>query len=320
MKINKKWLWITIGLGAVTAIVMYGLSFGLRAVTVPFLSQPMTVSESEVPTLGIDGNSGMISKGTALPMMDQTVTNHSTVMMPPYYPQDDALNVDQRVHAKSSSDSLVADNVSQYMQQLEAYVISIGGRVLNSSLSTNPKATYGFLRIKVPVDKFEATNQKVTAEASEVIAQSVNAEDETGQAVAVDTQIQDLQTKKLAKQVELTKAKTDAEKKALELQITQLDNQINALTKTQNVQKQTTDYATVTVQAANKKAYFMPVVSGEGSLRDEIALAWQSMRGILMFAARLVIWAAIYALLWLPIVLLVGFVVSRIKRHQTPTI
>ena len=310
MKINKKWLWVALSLGAVTAALMFVVSafFGV------------TVSPYGNPVPEGYGSVGSVSQGIAMPMMDRIAEAPSSVMMPPYYPQDDALNVDQRVYSKSSSYSAVADNVAGYMQQVRAYAMSVGGRVLNSSLTTNQKTTYGFLRIKVPVDKFEETNQKVVSTADEVIAESVNAEDETGPAVAADTRIQDLQTKKLEKQVELAKAKTDAEKKALELQIAQLDSQINILTQEQNRQKQNTDYASVDIQAANNKSYFVPVTSGDDSLKDELTFAWESMRGVLMLAARIAIWVAIYALLWLPIVLLVGFVVGRIKKHQTPPV
>jgi hypothetical protein len=91
----------------------------------------------------------------------------------PYYGQDYALDVEQRVYEKSSNHTVVVDNVAQYMQQTREYLVSLGGRIINSSSGTtemyqenpflNNKYNYGNIYAKVPVEKFEEAQNMITA-------------------------------------------------------------------------------------------------------------------------------------------------------------
>lgn len=315
---KKKILGIVLVLGAVTVgLILFSRTFlGVTTSVAPSgyggvsmgMTRPMgsvqrsldTVAESMIPQ--------MMNKGGG-----------TAAIMPPYpYPQpvDDALTVDERLYLKSAAYSVVAKNVSEYMKALTAYVLSVNGRVLQSNLNTYDKGTSAYLYVKVPVEKFDEANQTVVAQADKVVNQSVNAQDQTGQVVNYQEQITELESRKADLELQLTEAKTDAEKKRLDQQITQVEKQIEAMQKNLTNQQTEIAYAAISIQAADNAKYFNPGGTNNGDLGGTVSEAWDSVVSILMIVVRLAIWVGVFAILWLPIVLIVWFIAKWLNKPK----
>ena len=233
-------------------------------------------------------------------------------MLPPSYPypgNDDALNINERVYEKYSSHSLVVKDVSDYMRQIKEYILSVEGRVLTSNLSSSGKYTSGYLQAKVPVAKFEESQTRITNDIKEIVAENINAQDRTGQLVNTQEKLKSLQDQKLELEIKLDEAKTDAEKRRLELQISRIETQIkNADKQVENVENKV-EYANISIYAADDARYFNP--SASPNLGSEFEQAWESISDIFFLVARLGIWVVVYGLLWLPLVLIFGWVVKK---------
>lgn len=240
--------------------------------------------------------------------------------MYPYYGEDYALDVEQRVYEKSSNHNLVVNNVSEYMQQTREYLSSIGGKIINSSSGTtelyqenpfiNNKYQYGYMYAKVPVEKFDEVQNRVTAGVKKVVNESVDAYDQTGQVVNTQENLKVLQDRKLELEIKLADAKTDAEKRTLELQISRLETQISNAEKQVSNVEQRIEYANINISFADNERYFNPGY-GHSGFANEFYMAWNSLSIVLFKLLKLGVWVLVYSILWLPVILIYKLIKNR---------
>lgn len=308
-------IWAVAVLGLITAILMAGKtknSLYRTGVQVLQNRQAYEIEEDMVPNsepgmmfdedtmMGGAATSGMMAK-TSLP---------SIAMYP--YPRDNALDVPVRSYEKYSNHSLVVDDVSSYMTQIKEYVLSIGGRVLSSSVSVSDDFRYGSMQAKIPVEKFEESQTRITQNVEDVISENYSAQDVTGQVVNTQENLTVLQNQKLELEIQLEEVQTDAERRRIELQISRLETQIrNAESQVTNVQEQV-EYATVFIQVSDSDRFFHPRSSQD--IGGEFRNAWRSISDVFFLLVRLAVWVIVYGILWLPLVLLLTWLSGKRKN------
>lgn len=231
--------------------------------------------------------------------------------MPPYIGGGDALTVEERQYQTYASFSVVVKDVSGYLNQLREKYLGMEGRVLNLSTNTSGKYQNGYLTAKVPVASFDSASQEATKGVEKIVDQSVNSTDVTGIAVSLDEQIQQLETQRSQREVDLLEAKTDAEKKRIQLDINRLQNQIESLKKQKVNQQTQVQYATITVSAASSEKVFNP--STRPDLGETLREAIDSVLNNLFEVAQFFIWAAVYAVVLLPALWLIG----KLRKPKT---
>ncbi len=228
---------------------------------------------------------------------------------------DNALEVDERVYEKNGRYDLVTAEVDQYMQRTKEYLLSIDGRILSSNINTTERYQFGYMRSKVPVAKFEEASQRLTENIDKIVNQQVNAIDKTGQKVELENKLTKLEEEKLDLEIQLEEAETELEKKRLQLQIKRIENQIEQTKKMQDSLSERVDYATLTITVADSEAYFNPRTY-RPSLIEQVKQAWDSMSNLLYLFGYVIIWFAVYSLLWLPLVLLVYFLSKKVTAKK----
>ncbi|MBU0974100.1 DUF4349 domain-containing protein [Patescibacteria group bacterium] len=223
--------------------------------------------------------------------------------IPPYY-NDDMLNVEDRVYQKSSYHSVVVDDVPAYLRGIKEYVLSIGGKVLNSGVSSGGdyRNAYnsGSLYMKVPVDKFDEATARVTEKVKKVYSENIDANDVTGQLVNTTDNLQSLKDQKSLKEAALLDAQTEVEKRRYQIEIERLNKQIASAEKGLDRVEQTVEYSSISVQAADSERYFNP--DARLSVKEEFLRAWESLKEILKVLGYFGIWVLVYSIVWLPIV------------------
>lgn len=249
----------------------------------------------------------LITKDSMLvdPMMEDPML-YPGGFVPPYY-NDDMLNVEDRVYQKSSYHSVVVDDVPAYLRGLKEYVLSIGGKVLNSSISSGEQYQNGYnsgsLYMKVPVDKFDEATVRVTEKVETVVNESIGSNDVTGQLVGTTENLQSLKDEKSLKEAALLDAKTEVEKRIFQIEIERLNKQIIAAEKGLDRVEQTVEYSSITVDAADSERYFNP--DARLSLKEEFLRAWESAKEFLKAIAYFGVWVLAYSIVILPIVWIV---------------
>jgi hypothetical protein len=97
--------------------------------------------------------------------------------------------------------------------------------------------------------------------------------------------------------------KTAAERRVLQYELDNLRRQLTQMERRQQNVTEQTEYATIYLSASDSERYFEPY--GRGGLGDEFYRAWSSLSSVLGFLGYALVWVVVYAVVWLP-VLLVG--------------
>ncbi|MDQ5951655.1 MAG: hypothetical protein QG639_936 [Patescibacteria group bacterium] len=250
-------------------------------------------------------------------MMDRYTT--SIAPMPPmYYPYDEALDVTNRSVSYSAYHSVVVDNVDEYMRQMKEFIQNNGGTVLSYNTGTTENDyLYGSINARVPQNKFEETNNKTTENVRKVVNASVDMQDVTGQVVSNEEQIQKLQDQVAEQEIELDAAKTELERSRIELQIDRLERQIEQLQQSQQVVEDRVDYASINISASNREYYFNG--NGPRPLGDVLREAWYSLRGTGFGILYFLIWVVVYAIIWVPVLLLARWIWGKVRPAASKT-
>lgn len=284
----------------------------------------MTKSGSVSPLLGgvyMDRTVPGIGVSSSQParepmMMEQGMDKMGTSIapMPPtYYPYPgDALNVADRSIQKYAYHSVVVNNVDEYMKNIKEYFQSIGGTVLSYNQGTSQyDYLYGNLTVKVPQEKFDEAVNRVTQDVKKVITASVDVQDITGEVVAVNTTLQDLQDRKAEQEISLAEAANETERRRIQLEIDRLNRQIEQYEQSQQNQEERINYGTLNISVANREYNFNG--GGPRPLLEVVQEAWRSLKstgfGILYF----LIWVVVYAAIWIPVVLLARWIWGKVR-------
>ncbi len=231
-----------------------------------------------------------------------------------YRNSGDALNVVNRVQEVYSSHGVVTASVADYMKETKAYISSIGGTVLSYSLQSSRGMTSASLVAKVPVARFEAATQEITAKADRVVDESVQSQDITAQQVSVVNTIDDLKKDIITKEAAIAAAKTDVEKKRLQYELEILNRQLKSAEQSQAAVAERVEYATMSITAADSARYFDP--TAHISLVEEVKDAFRSLGGATGAIGRLLIWVVVYAVLWLPLVIGAQYVLGHLHHSK----
>lgn len=233
-------------------------------------------------------------------MVDDAV---GTRMMPPVYPGvDGALGEPDRAIEYSSSHQLVVEDVQAYMQDIKAYVQSVGGQVLywNQGKESLQLYRYGSLTAKVPVSSFDAALSKVTEGVEDIISENQNMADITGEKKYNTQEVERIKGEIAVQEAALAEATTESAKIRIQNQLTQLRRQLADAERGSEQVAERTEYATLSISVSDSERYFggryQP--SPTEDLREALLSVWTSIGSVL----RLVIWAGVYGVIWLPVV------------------
>ncbi len=310
---KKHSILLVLGLAVITLVVMVVRQNGMYSLFGMRMVDDGVYYDQVMPMEG-----GSFEMGMAAPdVMPNVATSKIAAepmigIAPPYYDDYYALDVEDRSYQKSSYHSVVVDDVSKYLRGMKEYFSSIDGVVLNSNMNSSNKYESGSLYVKVPVEKFDEATGRVTEEVEKVIDENVSAYDVTSQVVRTDDNLQSLMDQKSLKEAALKDAKTEVEKKRIEIEISRLDRQIEAAQKAQESVTARVEYASVSITAADSERYYNPDANGD--IRYEFERAWESLKSFFKVASLFGVWILVYSLVWAPIVWILNKVVKKLKK------
>lgn len=303
---NKRLLLLIGGLALVTFFIMY------------FFNTPMMYRFD--PMGGFSQKSEMMDYGAgsagSLGMMPDIARD--SMMYPPYY-GDDALTVEDRVYLYSSSHDVIVRNVPEYLQQMRDYITSVEGKVLSYNTSSSEKFQSGYIYAQVPIDRFNEVNNRVGDGVKDVFREDITSQDVTGTVVNRDETVERLTEQLEARRAELAALEVGTpEYSRVQSQIQSLERQLTQARDAQEAIDEKVQYASVSIGAADSKRYFDPrgPVDPLTQFWDAVDSLGDSARSLL----NLVIWVAVYSVLWLPIVLAARWIWRRFNRPKTPLV
>lgn len=302
-----KKLFAVVGALAVVTLLFTGFVSRKAGFSMPMMDSSEDIAIMREPAaLPSTGGYGM---GGDMGMMVQDKAMGGITYPYPYYP-DDALNEEQRVLLQSANQDVVVGDIPAYVQQLKEYFSSIDARVLNTSMSNMDRYQTAYMHVKVPVNSFDAAVDRVGQGVEKVINSSISSDDVTGTVVSQAERVAQLEEDVAEKEAELAGlTENTAQWRVVQLQLNRLRDQLEAAQRAAKNFGETTQYATITIQAADSERYFKGIYQGADPDFGESAYdAWMSLRGSLMRLVVAVIWLAIYSVLWAPVVALVWWI------------
>ena len=237
-------------------------------------------------TTGVANSSSISSKSTSLP---------------PYNPSTPQTESSNRLVTKNSSLGIVVKNVRETQDKIVQQAESNGGYMVQTSLNYPEEAPYAQIVLRVPSEKLNQTVTSIRGFAVKVTSESVYGQDVTDQYVDIQAQIDSLtQTKTRYEDI---RQKTEAVDQlvAIQRELTNVQTQIDSLIGRQKYLEQTAKLSLVTVDLSTDELAlpYAPTETFRPALIFKLAV--RSLVSTLRSFAAFLIWAAVYALIWGPL-------------------
>lgn len=242
-----------------------------------------------------------------------SMTKMATSMPAPYYGGGNSPETFERSYEQYGSYTLVAEDVSTYVSGIKEYVASIGGMVLNSSLSTTEKYQSGYLHIKVPTARFSEATARVTQNAEMIIDENISINDITGAVNRSEEIVEQLQLQIELAQARLAEATTAAARLTIQSEIDSLNRKLTDAKQSEASVDEQVTYGSISISVANDKKYYN-YDGGRGDISDEFSRAWESVKGFARVLGLVAIWALVYSVVWVPVVIVVKMISARFAQ------
>lgn len=238
----------------------------------------------------------------------------NTSLYPPreYTPQTDAEN---RLVIQESNLSLLVKDVTDTKNKIVSYSQTIGGYMVNSSVSNPQDAPTASVVIRVPSIKLEETLNYLHSLSIKVVSENLVGKDVTDQYVDIDKRIATLENTKSRYETILAEAKQISDITNLTQQILSTQNQIDSLKGQQISLEKNAELAKITIYLSTDEIA-LPYAPSE-TFRPTVIfkLAVRSLVGTLRGLAKASIWIGVYSAIWLPVLIVVIIIRKRAKRN-----
>jgi len=286
--LKKNWHFIVIGL------LIYFLFRGRFSNSSSLLSLS-TPSFGGISTMTYDSYSPMESVKIGMPS-------------PEYAPSDSS----QRLVTRNSSLSLLVKDVSITIKEIQSKAESVGGFLVNSSLSRPDSNVSGNISIRVPSEKLDETMDQIKSLGIKTVYESVVGRDLTDQYEDIQTRLELLESIKTKYQSILSSATQVKDILEVQREIINTQSQIDSLKGQQLYLEKSASLSLISVSLSTDELSlpytpdqtWRPQVIFKQSVRSLVS----SYRTIANFAIK----AFVFTPLWLP--LLAGFL--YIKRRN----
>ena len=248
-----------------------------------------------------------LDMGTAPMMTDQTA---EIKMMPPAYGGGSSVapSILNRAYQRYASFGVVVKDVNAYTANLRTYITGLGGIITNSSMGQSPDYSYAFITARVPEDKLDTAMVKVTEGVTKIMNQNLSSTDVTAYQQDIKTQVTAVKKQIAQQQLLLGRATSEYERQRIQLEIESLQNQLANYESQLTASQEQVQYASLDITAASNTKYFdgQPV-----GVWGEIKSNFSSFGRIFSSAFKLAVWIGAYALVWLPVLLVIRWVFGR---------
>lgn len=239
---------------------------------------------------------------------------------PDYYqpPVAPAPEVKDRMVIQNSHLSLLVKNVSQTLEAIKTKSTSLGGYMVDSNLSNPQEATTGQITVRIPQSKLDETLNYFRSLGIKVVSENLQGEDVTDQYVDIETRLLILEKNKVRFEEIMEQAKTIDEIMRVQQEIFNLQNQIDNLVGQQNYLEKSAQMTKITIFLSTDELS-LPYAPSQ-PWRPEVIFkhAVRSLLGNIQNIGSLIIWIVVYAVIWLPILLIILYFRSRKKNQTTP--
>ena len=220
-------------------------------------------------------------------------------------------DVANRLVISESYLSLLVSNVTETQKQIIQTAEFLGGYMVNSNLNNPQDAATATVTVRVPSAKLQAALQTFRGLGVKVVSENLSGQDVTDEFVDNEARLETLEKTKAKFEEILDNAINVQDILTVQREIINLQSQIDAVKGQQNYLEKSAQMAKLTIYLSTDELA-LPYAPSE-TWRPAVIFK-QAVRSILGSARKLgtlVIWLAVYSIIWLPILLLIYFLKKR---------
>src|SRR3989344_7523655 len=250
---------------------------------------------------------------------DAPAAGISSPSLMPQYQQDYAPQPDvkDRLVVQESSLSLLVKDVTDVRNKIVSYAQQKGGYMVSSNVSNPQDAPTATVVVRVPSKDLEEALDYFHSLSVKVVSENLVGQDVTDQYVDIDTRIAQLERTKARLETILDQATQITEITNLTQQILNYQNQIDSLKGQQDALEKNAQLAKLTIYLSTDEIA-LPYQPSE-TFRPGVIfkLAVRSLVGTLRGMATLGIWVGVYAVIWLPALILFVLLRRWLKKRKS---
>lgn len=267
------------------------------------------------------GGIGMAESGVAtlgMPVADMMYRQESFpgIPVPPIVNEVAPTDRVDRLVIKDTSMSVVVKDVKETITKIEAKASELGGFLVDANLNVPEGAASGTITVRVPEEKRTEALEAFRGFGVRVVNENVNGRDVTDQYVDIEARLAVLtKTKQKFEQI-MDQAVAIDDLLNVQRELVNLQSQIDNLKGQQQYLEQSAKLTKITVYLSTDELALPYAPDEVWRPKVVFKLAVRSLVGTFRGLANWLIWAGVYALIWVPI-LIAGWVVYR-KSWRRP--
>lgn len=264
-------------------------------------------SEPMIENSGVGGPLGM-------PASDQVA---SKMIAPDFYPAPEfapQAGVRDRLVVENSYLSLLVENVVEVKDKVVEYAQANGGYMVQASVSNPEDQPTATVTIRVPSAKLNEALVFFRTLSVKVVSEELDGQDVTDQFVDIDKHIATLEQTKSRFEAILASAQEISDITNLNQQLISLQSQIDSYRGQQEALKQNAALSKLTLYLSTDEIALPYAPSDTFRPGVIFKLAVRSLVSSLRQIATAAIWIGVYAIVWVPILLIVYWLYKKTRR------
>ncbi|MBM3282723.1 DUF4349 domain-containing protein [Candidatus Gottesmanbacteria bacterium] len=235
-------------------------------------------------------------------------------ILPPANNYPPSPEIKDRLVIQESWVSLLTKNVKETVDKILDYAKSSGGYMVNSSTNNADESPSATVVIRVPESKLRPTLDFLRGIAIKVVSENLTGEDVTDHYVDIEARLSTLNKTKLKFEEILDKAVKVEDILTVQREIINLQSQIDSLKGQQQYLEKSAQMAKITIYLSTDEIAlpYAPTETWRPNIIFKLAI--RSLIGNLRSLGSVLIWMLVYAVIWVPLLLLVFFIRKKIKK------
>lgn len=223
----------------------------------------------------------------------------------PEYPPTER---EERLVVEESSMSLVVLDVRETTDKIVDHAKQAGGFMVSTSLTRPEEAPFATVVVRVPAEKFREALDYFRNLAVKVSSENILGTDVTAEYVDIEARLETLEKTKAKFEAILDQATQVEDILKVQRELINLQDRIDALKGRQKYLEQTAKLAKITAYLSTDELALPYAPAKPFRPSVILKLAVRSLVRTLRSLITLFIWVVVYAVIWLPVVLIIFFV------------
>lgn len=225
-------------------------------------------------------------------------------------PPSDSSN---RIVIQDTGLSLQVKDVTKTINEIEDVTKSFGGFLIYSNISKPEGAASGNISVRVPEDKRKEAMTAFKNMAVKVVSESVSGRDVTDQYVDIEARLEVLNKTKIKYEEILQRAEVVNDLLNVQRELINLQSQIDNLKGQQKYFEQSAKLSKITIYLSTDELALPYAPTNEWRPTVVFKEAVRSLVGTIRSIGSLIIWGGVYALIIVPIYLIIRYIKSKRK-------